>query len=159
MSAYATWSVWERRSGGVLTFVRLSLRQLPVFGLFVLAGGATHFWVNWVKFETIEGRYLPVGFGNPFPTALHGFLFSPGHSVFIYTPLLLLLPWMLPHLARTRRREAALILALTSSYLLFYASFEYWHGLYFLGPRYLMPVVPFLLLPLAGWLDATRAIA
>ena len=158
LGLYLLWSVWERRDGGgVAGFVRMCSQQLPAFMLPALAGVVTHLGANYVKFEATVGIYGGSPFNSPFPTGLYGLLFSPGHSVFIYTPLLLLVPWTLVHFARRWRREAILILALASSYLLLYSSYVYWHGLYYLGPRYLMPTVPFLLLPLAGWMDADRA--
>ena len=41
----------------------------------------------------------------------------------------------------------------TGFYLYFYSRFEYWHGLWCFGPRYLVPLVPLLLLPLGPWLQ------
>lgn len=46
---------------------------------------------------------------------------------------------------------------LASSYLGLYSTYTAWHGLYSsLGPRYLVPMVPVLLLPLGGWLESCR---
>jgi hypothetical protein len=95
-------------------------------------------------------------FGLPSLTALHGFLLSPGDSVFLFTPLLLLLPWTMRLFFRRHRDEAVAASFLAVSYLLFYSSFRVWHGLWSaVGPRYLMPVVPVLLLPLAEWIDSS----
>ena len=155
LGLYLGWSVWERSGRRLGALPRGGLRELPAFVLPVLAGAAVHFAVNYVKFESIWGRYSGVEFANPFETGLYGLLFSPGASVFIFTPLLLLLPWTFAHFARTRRNECVLIVTLGACYLLFYGSYVYWHGLWSgLGPRYLMPMVPLLLLPLTGWMEA-----
>jgi len=156
LGLYHIWSVGKRRDGtSIGSLVLTGLRQLPVFALPVLVGIAGHLAINYVKFDTIWGKYSDTSFNSPIPTGLYGFLFSSGDSIFLYTPLLLLLPWMVAHFFQKWRREAVLILTLALCYLLFYSSFEFWHGLWSdLGPRYLMPTVPLLLLPLAGWLDA-----
>ena len=97
----------------------------------------------------------PPRFGFPSLTALHGFLLSPGDSMFLFTPLLLLLPWTMRELFRKHPAEAAAAALLSLSYLVFYTSFRVWHGLWSaIGPRYLSPIVPVLLLPLAGWIDS-----
>ena len=41
-------------------------------------------------------------------------------------------------------------------FILFYARLEDWHGLVAWGPRYLLPIVPFLLIPLCASLDKRR---
>lgn len=97
-------------------------------------------------------------FGLPSLTALRGFLLSPGDSVFVFTPLLLLLPWTFRLFFRRHRAEAVAVSLLAVSYLLFYSSFRVWHGLWSaMGPRYLMPMIPLLLLPLGEWIDSRGA--
>ncbi|MEI7925857.1 MAG: phospholipid carrier-dependent glycosyltransferase, partial [Chloroflexota bacterium] len=156
LGLYLLWSVWDRREadGGI---VRAMLRQLPPFVLPLLGGLCVPLLVNWLRWESVIGLYGNVGFNSPFPVGLYTFLFSSGDSVFLYTPLLILLGRIVPPFVRTWRREAILIAALSLFYLFFYASYRHWHGLWSdLGPRFLIPTVPFLLLPLANWLDAQR---
>ena len=156
LGLYLLWSIWERReaSGGI---VRGAVEQVPPFALPLLAGLSFPLIINWIKFESIWGVYGNVGFNSPFPTGLYTFLFSSGDSMFIYTPLLLLLAWIVPPFARRWGREAVLIAAISLFYLFFYASYRHWHGLWSdLGPRFLLPLIPFLLLPLAGWMDTQR---
>jgi len=90
--------------------------------------------------------------------ALVGFLVSPGMSLFVYSPVLLLLPATLPRFWRAHRTETWTILALFASNLLFYASYQLWTGLFSCpGPRYLFPAMVFLMLPLGPWLDRARS--
>jgi hypothetical protein len=99
-------------------------------------------------------------FSTPLGVGLSGFLWSPGCSVFVYTPLLLLLPWTLPHFWRTQRAECAVAVGIALCLLLFCARFELWPGLWSApGPRYLFLLTPVLLLPLGGWLDLPRSVA
>ena len=121
------------------------------------AGLAVHFAVNHAKFGTwnLAGGYADQRFGPPSLKAAYGFLLSPGDGIFFFTPLLVLLPFTLPLFFRRHRREALAAMFLSFSYLAFYSCFLLWHGLWSApGPRYLMPVVPVLLLPLAEWIDA-----
>ena len=81
--------------------------------------------------------------------ALHGYLISPGGSLWGTSPVLLLaLPgaWMLWRAGQRRRVLASA--ALLASFAL---AFAFWQGLHWFGglswpPRFLIPVVPFVLL-------------
>jgi hypothetical protein len=97
-------------------------------------------------------------FGAPLLEGLAGFLLSPGSSVFAYSPLLLLVPWILPPFWRAHRAECTVAVAIALCLLLFCARFELWPGLWSApGPRYLFVVTPVLLLPLGCWLDLPRS--
>ena len=155
-AAYVVLCIWNRRRGS-------PAKESVLRGLFPLLFPAaiavvTDVILDQAKFGVwtrITWRVRQPRFGLPSLTALHGFLLSPGDSVFLFTPLLLLLPWTLPLFFRRHRAEAAAVSLLAVSYLLFYASFRVWHGLWSaMGPRYLMPVIPLLLLPLGEWIDS-----
>jgi hypothetical protein len=83
--------------------------------------------------------------------AAWGITFSPFRGLFFYAPLLLLsipgfgLWWQ----ARAHRLEwwAAVLIAL--AFLLFNAASSMWWGGFAVGPRYLLPALPLLALPLA----------
>ena len=91
---------------------------------------------------------------NPIHIGLTGFLVSPGSSIFVYTPLLLLLPFTLPTFFRAQRAECVAYVGLSLFLLFVYARFDGWEGLWSApGPRYLFFLTPLLLLPLGGWLD------
>jgi hypothetical protein len=95
------------------------------------------------------------GFTTPLSVGLAGFLLSPGVSLFVYSPPLLLLPLWLPGFWRERRAECVTALVASLGLLLFCAGFSLWHGLWSApGPRYLFLLTPLLLLPLGRWLDA-----
>ena len=110
--------------------------------------------------------YNDIRFGNPidtgylrdvtaergsFPVGFFGLLFSPGGSLFLYSPVLLAGCMALVALAKRDRRTAGLFLGHVLVVLCFYASFAHWDADRSYGPRYLLPVIPFLILPLAHW--------
>ena len=97
------------------------------------------------------GRRLNT-FETPLATGLYGLLFSPGKSLFLFAPPLLL---ALPGLWRLARgnRALAVVAGLTPLvYLLFFARYTQWEGGYCFGPRYLVPVIPLLALGLGPML-------
>jgi hypothetical protein len=125
-----------------------------------LASGALYLLVNQLKWgDWLESPMLAersIMGVDPRP-ALVGFLVSPGMSLFVYSPVLLLLPATLPRFWRAHGSEVWTILALFASNLLFYASYQLWTGLFSCpGPRYLFTSMVFLMLPLGPWLDRAR---
>lgn len=102
------------------------------------------------------GRYDHYGyFVDPLP-GLVGQLVGPGRSILLYSPALLvaLLGW---RRAIDRRRAAALfVLAVFVTRWVFVSMRSDWWGGWGIGPRYLLPVVPLLLLPLAELLEGLR---
>jgi hypothetical protein len=102
------------------------------------------------------GRYDHYGyFVDPLP-GLVGQLVGPGRSILLYSPALLvaLLGW---RRALDRRRAAALmVLAMFVVRWVFVSTRSDWWGGWGIGPRYLLPLVPFLLLPLAEVLEDLR---
>jgi hypothetical protein len=78
-------------------------------------------------------------FHTPFLVGLRGFLFSPGKSIFIYMPPVLLAILGIPRLWRRDRAVATLTAALPLLYLLFYMRYTQWEGGFCPGPRYLLP--------------------
>jgi hypothetical protein len=145
---YLWWGI--RRRGG-----RVIAESVPFFAP-ILAGLVAQVLVNGHKFGAynLVGAYGNHHFDASLLVTLFGFLFSPGESLFVFTPLLLLLPLYGRHFARQRSAEMFCIGALAISYLLFHGKYFAWHGQWCFGPRYLVATVPFLLLPLALWWDS-----
>ncbi len=80
---------------------------------------------------------------------LWGLLLSPGKSLFLFSPPLLLALAGLPRLV-ARRRPVALALALTvGPVLLVYTRYLFWSGDWGWGPRYLVFALPVLMIPAA----------
>jgi hypothetical protein len=107
-------------------------------------------------------------FGDPFnagyyvetyrwnPIGVAGLLLSPSKSLFLYAPLALLGLVGIVWLARRLPWEAALLMWLFLSQLLLYGLVvTWWHGDAAWGPRYLVPIMPFVVLPLGAVLAWT----
>lgn len=91
------------------------------------------------------------GVGIPKMGAMVNLLFSPSRGIFFIMPVLLLSFWGIAQMIgrEHHKREAILITAIAIGYFLFIAGFYNWHGGATFGPRYLVPMLPFLAFPLA----------
>ena len=84
------------------------------------------------------------------PRGLQVLLLSPGKSIVVWAPALVL---SLAHARRFARMEPAIAAGIgisTAVGLLFFAAYLFPEGGYANGPRHLVPIVPLLLLPAAG---------
>ncbi|MEE8391591.1 MAG: glycosyltransferase family 39 protein, partial [Anaerolineae bacterium] len=86
--------------------------------------------------------------------SLYSLFFSSGKGFFFFSPPTVLLLWGGPALIRRRRNEALLIFTIAALYPLFYSIvFGGWHGGAGWGPRYIVCITPWLLLPLGAFLE------
>jgi hypothetical protein len=135
---------------------RAALRQIvpvavPVAGALLLT-----LYYNHVRFGNIlDTGYLrdsTAAFG-PVWTGLLGFVASPGRSLFLFAPVTALGLAAFPSLWRRDRATAVLLGGTVVILTLFYAANLYWDADRSYGPRYLVPLLPFLCLPLASSFD------
>ncbi len=97
-------------------------------------------------------------FGLPDPRVLPDLLFLPYRGLFFSSPILLASFYGLVRMWRGRamRWEVALVGATSALFLGMNASFNGWHGGASFGPRYLIPALPFLCIPLVPALERLR---
>jgi hypothetical protein len=107
--------------------------------------------------EAAEGAKRLNTFETPLWKGFYGFLFSPGKSVFLFAPpmILALAGWR--RLWKMERGAATVAMALPLVYLFFYARYTQWEGGYCVGPRYLVPSIALLCLGLGPMLEAVSA--
>jgi len=150
LCAYALLFVrpWRRllflAAGLALPGICLALYHMVVFG--------DPFTVPY-EFSTQEHRHMGfMGLGVPSPEALWGITFSSYRGLFYTTPwLLLAVPGTLLLALRRRFRPEAIacsIIALLYVYL--NVSLVDWVGGWAMGPRYLVPAIPFMVVAAAG---------
>ncbi len=137
----------ERGLAGLARDTLLLASPVIVFGLADLG-------VNYAKFESFtstgyEQEASPWAGVAHLPAGLYGFLLSPGKSLFLYNPLLLLWPFAIRPFHRAHRSESLLVVLATGATLLFFSPLYWWHGDWAWGPRYLFPLIPLMVLSLA----------
>ena len=136
---------------------RVALGTLPpllVSALYNLAAFGTPLPAGYRYHVVNAGAHAAgyMGMSTPSWSALYGITFSPYRGLFFLSPVLLL---ALPGLRRMTRGDdrerwlAALIAGLTVTCVLYNSAYVFWYGGASVGPRFLVPVLPFLAPPLA----------
>jgi hypothetical protein len=151
---YVLWLGWRawRRTGSFTTFI-----LHPSSFILGMAPGLTLLlWYNLARFGTplASGYASEAGlFTTPLAEGLYGLLLSPGKSVLLFAPpLLLALPGAVALWRRGQQRVVLLCAGLFLSHLLLYATWGEWQGGGVWGPRFLLPVVaPLLVLGAGVW--------
>jgi hypothetical protein len=133
--------------------------ELLRFALPVAAFGLVILWYNYIRFgglsETGYGQYGTLAaFSTPMYVGIYGILFSSGKGFFWFAPLAILGVLAFRRFAEQHRREAFLFGALAIANLLLFAKFVAWGAEGSWGPRYLVPITAFLLLPIGFLLKA-----
>jgi len=90
--------------------------------------------------------------------AFFGLLFSPGIGLFIYCPILFLSFLGFTDFYKNNKKDTFLFIGIIAVFLLYYSLImnNTWHGLVGWSARYMILLVPFLLLPLASTLEKRK---
>lgn len=96
---------------------------------------------------------------TPLPIAIYGLLLSPGVGLFVFCPIMVTAFFSFFAFYKKNRKESLLFLAFVIIFLVYYGNLNAWHGLVAWGPRYLLEVIPFLLLPLGATLEIGKKTA
>ena len=112
---------------------------------------------NYVRYGSpLDAGYLRdqvPAWGSSVLAGLAGLLLSPGASIFIYSPIAVVAVWALFSARRAHAWFPALVLAELTVFTLFYAQLGNWIGGRSYGPRYLVPFLPLICVPLADWVQ------
>jgi len=115
---------------------------------------------NYVRFGALlDAGYLRdqvPAWGSSVLAGVVGLLLSPGASIFLYSPLAVLGVWALMRVRGAHARFARFVLVEVVVFTLFYAQLGNWIGGRSYGPRYLVPFLPLVCLPLTDWLLGSR---
>ena len=136
--------------------IRRAVRTISVIAMPAVVAVMITAYYNWIRFGNLfDTGYLrdqTAVFGS-FWQGVVGLTVSPGGSLFLYSPLLLLGIGALNELRKEDRHTAILLTGVTLVLFCFYASLGHWDADRSYGPRYLLPLTPFLCIPLARWFD------
>ena len=97
--------------------------------------------------------FIPLNSASHVITASFGSLFAPGVGLFIFSPILITVFFSFPDFFRKHRSECLLFLSFLVLNIFYHAEMQNWHGLSAWGSRYLLMLIPFLLIPLGASLE------
>jgi hypothetical protein len=163
-AAFAGWRVYRAHGAGRL------LRAIGWAALGALPGLAMSLAYNYVRTGSVTNIGYPLAhqaereFLERPLFGLMGLFLSPGKSIFLYSPPLVVALFALPRALRSRSRDWFWALLSTGGpVVFFYSRFLFWSGDWCWGPRYVLFLVPVMLLPavflMDDWLARQRGIA
>ncbi len=147
--AYAIFSMWRNRKKNLLAF-------FIALGILLAFVGLVNYW----RF----GSFTEFGYGGYAALSLHngwrgllGLLISPGKGILFYFPIIILLPVALVYLYRENWRLFLLAGYVIIAFWLYWGTLHYlepqaWTGAIGWGPRYIIPILPFVTIALGALL-------
>ncbi len=142
--------------------LRRSLAPAAAFSAALAAGFAGLAWHNIRRFGGVfatgySGDNVAYGFDTPLLESLPALLASPDRSILLFSPVLLLALAGVPALLRARRAEGLTLVLMALANLVFFAKNRNWATLFAAwGPRFQLPVVALLGVPLGFALASLR---
>lgn len=146
------WWLWQA------TYTPRWWRQLLFFGLGAVPSGLVLAGLNWLRYGTLltTGYTSPEeGFVFDYTSSIPGLLVSPGKGIVWFAPAVVLALAGWRGFWRERHPVAVLAAGWIGGALAVYGGWFMWWGGWSWGPRYLVPILPFLLFPLV-WYPRTR---
>jgi len=156
-------SYW--REHGRLSAMRRAALDGLIFGVAFLPFLLLALWYNYYRFGSVfETGYsliaakigLDFFSGTPLLIGLEGFLVSPGKGFFYYSPIAILFFFSVRSFAKKHPGPAVAFVGVIVSYVLFLSRNVFWHGDWAWGPRYLLAVTPFFIIPVSLIIDSDR---
>lgn len=144
--------------------LKLFAKDFTLFSIAFLPFVCFLFWYNYYRFGNVfESGYQLIGescgieglfVGTSLLTGLKGLLISPGKGFFYYSPAAILFFFSIKPFSQRNPGAAICFISIITTYLLFISKFLFWHGDFAWGPRYLLILTPFLIIPIAEIFDS-----
>ena len=147
----ATWrEAWRQARGTAVAFALPPVVALPV----ALLGAAMLFDIRLLYERDLIGGIQRGWLELPFALGIHGLLTSPGKGLLWYNPVLLVAVPAAGWFVRRHGWRALVYVAIPVAYVLLYSKKQVWYGGNAWGPRYLVPILPFLIVMAAPLIAA-----
>ena len=137
------WMMWKNEQNLAEFWADIFRAAVPVFVVLIIVMA-----YNYVRFEDVfESGYEKGGFGGQFFVGFYGILFSPGKSIFLYNPLTIFGCLAFIRFFTANKKIALFFGWLVLSHLLIFSIWHSWPGGMGWGPRLMLVVIPYLILP------------
>ncbi|MGZ3337067.1 MAG: hypothetical protein ACXVBV_17210 [Isosphaeraceae bacterium] len=147
---------WRRRPDALACFaIGAAVPSLILLAYNMLAFGSPwemgYFHHATARFAKVHNRQNPLGLRMPEPTLVVPLLWGEHRGLLFYAPILVLaFPGWLVLAARRRFDMAAVSLAIAAAVFVVNLSYPEWTGGWSTGPRLLVPLLPFAMIPVAA---------
>lgn len=132
--------------------VKEAVNRLVAWGVPIALGLAAAAGYNLARYGSLTDTGYrgadDLPFHAPLLHGLRGLLVSPGKGLLWFCPIVFLALALWPLLLRRRRAEGLLALGIIAPTLVVFATYPVWWAGHCWGPRYLLPLLPLILLPL-----------
>ena len=105
-----------------------------------------YFLYNFLRFGSIVEAGYGHGFTTPLWVGVVGHLFTPGKSIFLYNPILIIAVIGFYDFIKARPHEALLVGLVFIGHLILYSKWECWMGGMCWGSRFLLVTFPYLII-------------
>jgi hypothetical protein len=144
--------IYVNEKGGRIDGVRALLRFSPP----IFVAGVVILYLNQVRFGDMMNFGAGGGPGHEIYFSVHGMLdhmlrllFSRNKGLFLFNPVLVPAVFAFIPFIKKYRQRAFFFMSIIGVHLLLISSYSDWHGDWAWGPRYLVPVIPLIGLPMA----------
>ena len=139
-------------------YVRARLRATALLLAGILPLALLFFWYNYHRFGSLfylgyDRATSPFDFSASLLESAPALLFSPGRGLFVFSPVLALSVLGVPAFVRAGRIKAVAVLLAVLVNFLFFAKWSWWATPNAWGPRFQLPTVALMFIPLAYWLE------
>jgi hypothetical protein len=139
-----------------ITFSAL-LATIAAAGIPFAIGIGLALWHNQARFgDPFNGGYGTETFSTPARIGIPGLLISPGKGVIWYAPLTMLAIAGGWHFYRRHRATSLLFASITLVTVIQYGLWWHWEGGWTWGPRFVVPMLPFIILALGPVLQTSQ---
>ena len=147
------------------TTVRTMTRDIVLFSIAFVPFLVLTLWYDNYRFGSLfetgatllsKSTGIKLFEGTSFLNGLSGLLVSPGKGFFYYSPVAILFLFTIKDFLRKHHGIGIAFVVIILSYIIFFSKYLFWHGDWAWGPRYLLVITPFLMLPLCELFDSSQ---
>lgn len=152
----AAWFLFTEAPEGKIR-LQISPKRIILFSIpWIIALGFIVFYNEYRFGSAISTGYEDqpekIRFVTPLLVGLHGFLFTPGRSIFLYSPPLILALFGIGRFWKKDTWLAGGVFLLIAGYLGAMSKWQNWAGGYDWGPRHIYQITPFLAIAAGAWM-------